>query len=141
MNTFSSNLRLFFHGAWLSYVALFHWFRPVHYMASKILMPLAQMFFLVFLGTFATSADNASFYVIGNAIQITAVSGIFGVTMSVGGERETGTLPYLFGTPANRFVVFLSRVKVLCSGHAGCSTSCWPVCNPGAGSTGVSGSD
>jgi len=67
------------------------------------------MFFFVFLGTFATSADNASFYVIGNAIQITAVSGIFGVTMSVGGERDTGTLPYLFGTPANRIVTFFGR--------------------------------
>ena len=109
MYTFSSNLRLFFHGAILSYVALFHWFRPIHYMASKVLMPLAQMFFFVFLGTFATSADNTSFYVIGNAIQIAAVSGIFGVTMSVGGERENGTLPYIFGTPANRFVVFFGR--------------------------------
>lgn len=109
MYSFTSNLRLFFHGAWLSYVALFHWFRPINYMASKILMPLAQMFFFVFLGTFATSADNASFYVIGNAIQITAVSGIFGVTMSVGRERETGTLPYLFGTPANRIVTFFGR--------------------------------
>jgi len=109
VNTFSSNLRLFFHGAWFSYVALFHWFRPIHYMASKILMPLAQMFFFVFLGTFATSADNTNFYVIGNAIQIAAVSGIFGVTMSVGGERDTGTLPYLFGTPANRIVTFFGR--------------------------------
>lgn len=109
MKTFTSNFRLFWQGAILSYVALFHWFRPINYMASKVLMPLAQMFFFVFLGTFATSADNASFYVIGNAIQITAVSGIFGVTMSVGGERDTGTLPYLFGTPANRFVVFFGR--------------------------------
>jgi ABC-2 type transport system permease protein len=109
MQTFVSNLRLFWQGALFSYVALFHWFQPINYMASKVLMPLAQMFFFVFLGTFATSADNASFYVIGNAIQITAVSGIFGVTMSVGGERDTGTLPYLFGTPANRFVVFFGR--------------------------------
>ena len=109
MKTFTSNFRLFWQGAILSYVALFHWFRPINYMASKVLMPLAQMFFFVFLGTFATSADNTSFYVIGNAIQITAVSGIFGVTMSVGGERDTGTLPYLFGTPANRFVVFFGR--------------------------------
>jgi ABC-2 type transport system permease protein len=109
MKTISSNLRLFWQGAMLSYIALFHWFRPAQYAASKVFMPLAQMFFFVFLGTFATNADNASFYVIGNAIQITAVSGIFGVTMSVGGERETGTLPYLFGTPANRIVMFFGR--------------------------------
>ena len=106
MKTFTSNLRLFWQGALLSYIALFHWFRPAQYAASKIIMPLAQMFFFVYLGTFATSPENAAYYVIGNAIQITAVSGIFGVTMSVGGERETGTLPYLFGTPANRIVTF-----------------------------------
>jgi ABC-2 type transport system permease protein len=37
------------------------------------------------------------------------VSGIYGVTFSVGGERWTGTLGYLFGTPANRMVLFLGR--------------------------------
>ena len=109
MRTISNNLRLFWQGTLLSYVALFHWLRPVQYVASKIVMPLAQMFFFVYLGTFATGAGNAGFYIIGNAIQITAVSGIFGVTMSVGGERETGTLPYLFGTPANRIVMFFGR--------------------------------
>jgi ABC-2 type transport system permease protein len=109
MKTFTANLRLFWQGALFSYIALFHWFRPIQYAASKILMPLAQMFFFVYLGTFATSPDNAAYYIIGNAIQIAAVSGIFGVTMSVGGERETGTLPYLFGTPANRIVTFFGR--------------------------------
>jgi len=109
MRVLSSNLRLFWQGTLLSYRALFHWLRPAQYVASKVFMPLAQMFFFVFLGTFATSASNAGFYIIGNAIQITAVSGIFGVTMSVGGERETGTLPYLFGTPANRLVTFFGR--------------------------------
>ena len=29
--------------------------------------------------------------------------------MSVGGERWTGTLPYLFGSPANRMAVFVGR--------------------------------
>jgi ABC-2 type transport system permease protein len=103
------NFRLFWQGTLLSYRALFAWLRPVTYAASKILMPLAQMFFFVFLGTYASGKDNASFYVIGNAIQITSVSGIFGVTMSVGGDRDAGTLPYLFGTPANRFMIFFGR--------------------------------
>lgn len=104
-----NNVRLFWQGAILAYVALFHWLQPVQYAASKIIMPLAQMFFFVYLGTYATGAGNASFYIIGNAIQITAVSGIFGVTMSIGGERNEGTLPYLFGTPANRLMIFLGR--------------------------------
>jgi len=109
MKTLTNNLRLFWQGALLSYVALFHWMRPIQYMASKILMPLAQMFFFVYLGTYATGADNKSFYVVGNALQIAAVSGIFGMTMSIGGDRDSGTLGYIFGTPANRLVVFMGR--------------------------------
>jgi len=109
VRTLANNLRLFWQGALLSYIALFRWLRPSTYVASKIIMPLAQMFFFVFLGTFATGRENASFYIIGNAIQITAASGIFGVTMSVGSERDTGTLPYIFGTPANRLVTFFGR--------------------------------
>jgi ABC-2 type transport system permease protein len=107
--TIRNNLRIFFQGAYLSYIALFSWLRPVTYMASKVIMPLNQMLFFTFLGISATGRDSASFYIIGNAVQIAAVSGIYGVTFSVGGERWSGTLGYLFGTPANRMFVFIGR--------------------------------
>src|SRR5512138_108559 len=109
MKTLTNNLRLFWQGALLSYIALFHWLRPTQYMASKILMPLAQMYFFVYLGTFANGTQSANFYIVGNALQIAAVSGIYGMTMSIGGDRDSGTLAYIFGTPANRLVVFLGR--------------------------------
>lgn len=109
MTSLGLNVRLFFQGALLSYVALFRWLRPMTYLASKVLMPLAQILFFSFLGMYATGQENASFYVIGNAIQLAAVSGIFGVTMSIGGDRWEGTLPYLFGTPANRMAMFVGR--------------------------------
>lgn len=109
MRTLTANLRLFWSGTLLSYIALFRWLHPPTYLASKIAMPLAQIVFFTLLGTFATGRDNASFYVIGNAVQIAAVSGIYGVTMSIGGDRWAGTLPYLFGTPANRLTMFLGR--------------------------------
>ena len=109
MKTLTANIRLFWQGTLLSYIALFRWLRPTTYAASKVIMPLTQMLFFTFLGSFATGPDNARFYVIGNAVQIAAVSGIYGVTMSVGGERWSGTLVYLFGTPANRMVMFFGR--------------------------------
>ena len=109
MKTISSNLRLFWQGTILSYTALFAWLRPTTYAASKIVMPLTQMLFFTFLGSFATGPDNAHFYVIGNAVQIAAINGIFGVTMSIGGERWSGTLVYLFGAPANRMMMFFGR--------------------------------
>jgi len=109
MRVITNNLRLFWRGTLLSYVALFAWLRPTTYAASKILMPLAQILFFSILGSYGTGGSNVDFYVIGNAIQIAAVSGIFGVTMSIGGDRWAGTLPYLFGTPANRLMMFFGR--------------------------------
>ena len=109
MKTLTTNLNIFWQGTILSFMALFGWLRPTTYIASKIVSPLMQMFFFTFLGTFATGPENAHFYVIGNAVQIAALSGIYGVTMSIGGERWAGTLVYLFGTPANRMMMFFGR--------------------------------
>lgn len=103
------NVRLFYQGALLSYIALFSWLRPTAYLASKVFMPLWQILFFTLIGIHARGREAASFYVIGNAVQMTAINGIFGVTMSVGGERWSGTLPYLFGTPANRMALFIGR--------------------------------
>jgi len=103
------NLRLFLQGALLSYKALFRWLRPSAYVASKIIGPLNQILFFTFLGMYASGGSNASFFIIGNAVQMAAISGIYGVTMSIGGDRWDGTLPYLFGTPANRMVMFFGR--------------------------------
>jgi len=109
INAAVKNLRLFFQGVLLSYIALFHWLQPSIYLATKVITPLFQMLFFTFLGMFATGQDNAHFYIIGNAVQVTALSGIFGVTLSITGDRWEGTLPYLFGTPANRLTLFLGR--------------------------------
>jgi ABC-2 type transport system permease protein len=112
MKKFTSSFRIFLGGAVLSYKALFRWFRLEPYLATKVIAPLNQILFFTLLGTFATGRDTASFYAIGNAIQLTAMSGIYGVTMSVGGERNEGTLIYLFGSPANRLLTFLGRALV-----------------------------
>ena len=129
MRTLSNNLRLFWQGALLSYIALFHWMRPMQYMASKIVMPVAEMFFFVYLGTFATGAQNAMFYIVGNALQIAAINGIYGMTMSIGGDRDSGTLGYILGTPANRLVVFMGRAFMnILDGSLGVVIAfCWGV--------------
>jgi ABC-2 type transport system permease protein len=109
MNDLTKNIRLFFHGAYLSYIALFAWLRPTQYITAKLISPFVYMTFFVFLGKFASGNDDASFYVIGNAMQIVSLSGIYGVSMSIDGDRWGGTLVYLFGTPANRLFLFIGR--------------------------------
>jgi ABC-2 type transport system permease protein len=110
--TVVNNVRLFWQGAYLSYVGMFHWLQPQIYLASKILMPISQLMFFSLLGMYASKTSDPTFYVIGNAIQMVAINGIFGVTMSIGGDRWNGTLPYLFGTPANRLTMFVGRAFV-----------------------------
>lgn len=105
----TANIRVFFEGAYYSYCALFRWLRLSTYLASKVLAPLTIMIFFVYIGAYAGNSGDASFYVIGNSLIFAASSGIFGVTMSIGGERWTGTLPYLFGSPANRWALFIGR--------------------------------
>src|SRR5258708_10094660 len=53
-----------------------------------------------------------SFYVIWNVVEMGAGSGIFVVTLSIGGDRHEGTLPYLFATPGNRLVMFVGRAFI-----------------------------
>ena len=112
LKTMRINLRIFWDGAMLSYIALFRWLRPSTYIASKVLGPLFYMLFFVILGSYASASTDVSFYVVGNAMQMTAWSGIYGITMSIAGDRWEGTLPYLFGAPANRLVVFLGRAFI-----------------------------
>jgi ABC-2 type transport system permease protein len=109
MKTITTNVSLFFQGVVLSYVALFHWLQPMVYLATKVVTPLFQILFFTFLGMYATGQGNADFYIIGNAVQVSALSGIYGVSISISGDRWEGTLPYLFGTPANRLTLFVGR--------------------------------
>lgn len=109
MNKLKLNIKIFFEGAYLSYVGLFRWLRPATYFATLVFGPLTQMLFFVLIGTYAQGSARVQFYVIGNALMNAAMSGIYGVTMSIGGERWNGTLPYLFGAPANRMSLFLGR--------------------------------
>ena len=104
-----ASLRIFFSGAWLSFVGLFHWTSPMNYLASKIVMPINSILFFTLLGTSATGDGSSDIYVIGNAMQVASINGIYGVTMCVGNERNNGTLIYVLGSPANRFVTFLGR--------------------------------
>jgi ABC-2 type transport system permease protein len=102
----------FGRSTWLQYVALFQWATIQGYLAYKVLLPVAQIVFFVELGVYATGRQNALYFALGNALQLTANAGIFGVIGTVANERQYGTLPILLASPANRLVTFLSRASV-----------------------------
>ncbi len=103
-----SSWRIFWHGGLISYRALFNWARPAIYIPTLIGAPTFQILFFAALGTYATGR-SAEYFAIGNAVQISAMSGIYGMTMAVANERWFGTLHALLATPANRAALFGGR--------------------------------
>jgi ABC-2 type transport system permease protein len=107
-----SALAIFFRSCWFQYAAMFNWATPVGYVSYKLLFPVSQILFFTQLGVFATGRAHALYFALGNALQVTAINGIFGVVTTVGNERQYGTLPILLASPANRLVTFLGRAFI-----------------------------
>ena len=112
MNALAAQAQIFLRSTWLQYVALFQWATVRGYVGYKLILPITQILFFVELGVFATGPQNALYFALGNAMQINANAGIFGVVATVANERQYGTLPMLLASPANRLVTFLSRAVV-----------------------------
>lgn len=107
-----TTLTVILRSCWFQYRAMFNWATPVGYVSYKLLLPVSQILFFTELGVFATGRSNAIYFALGNALQLTAINGIFGVVMTVGNERQFGTLPILLASPANRVVTFMGRTVV-----------------------------
>jgi ABC-2 type transport system permease protein len=103
-----SALRLFFVGGVISYRALFNWINPITYATTMLGSPLFQILFFAYLGRFAGLRDD-TFFVVGNAVQVSAMSGIYAMTLTIANERYFGTLAPILATPANRLALFLGR--------------------------------
>ena len=109
-------LRIFFVGGVIAFRGLFNWIRPAMYIPTMLGSPLFQLIFFTKLGEYA-QAQSANFYIVGNSVQVCAMSAVYGMTMAVANERWFGTLGPLLASPANRAAVFLGRgVPVLANG-------------------------
>ncbi|HEX3220635.1 MAG TPA: ABC transporter permease [Candidatus Limnocylindria bacterium] len=100
--------RIFWFGGLMSYGMLFNWARPSIYIPTLIGGPTFQLFFFAALGSYATHR-SAAYFAIGNAVQVSVLAGVFGMTMAIANERWFGTLPGLLATPANRAALFAGR--------------------------------
>jgi ABC-2 type transport system permease protein len=103
-----SSFRLTLVGGYISYRALFNWLRPEIYIPTMLAGPIFQILFFAYLGRF-TGVRNDTFFVVGNAIQISAMSAVYAGTMAIANERQFGTLSPLLASPANRFALFVGR--------------------------------
>ena len=104
----TSNLRIFFIGGLISFRALFNWLHPAIYIPTMLGSPLFQILFFSYVGR-VSGLRNDTFFIVGNAVQVSAMAGIYGATMTIANERHFGTLLPLLATPANRIALFLGR--------------------------------
>ncbi len=111
MKNLLGNLRLYFASAWYSYRAVYAWQSFGPYISVKVAFPLAQMLLFLFMGRLA-GLDNPLYIVIGNILLLPATNGVSGVSMTISGERDFRTLPYLIASPAPRAPLFLGRSLV-----------------------------
>jgi ABC-2 type transport system permease protein len=103
-----TSLRVFTVGGYLSFRALFNWQSPGYYVTTMLAHPVFQILFFSYLGRFSGTQSDA-YFVVGNGIQVCAMAGVYGMALTVGGERWTNTLGSLLATPANRAALFLGR--------------------------------
>ena len=111
IKSLTGNLRLYLASAWYSYRALYAWQTFIPYFSVKVVFPLAQMLLFLFMGRLAGLRDPL-YIVIGNILLLPATNGVSGVSMTISGERDFRTLPYLIASPAPRAPLFLGRSLV-----------------------------
>ncbi len=87
-------VRLYLFQAWYSYRSLFAWSTPFSYMTSKFGYPLFSMMMFVFIGKFVGFTDP-SYIVLGNILLMPITNGLYGISMTIGNERQFGALSYL----------------------------------------------
>jgi ABC-2 type transport system permease protein len=111
-----TSARVFFVGGLISYRALFGFLNPWVFVPSLLVAPIFQILLFAYIGRSA-GLQSDEFYVIGNAVQYTAIPCLFAMTQTIAGERYQQTLGYLLVTPARRLPLFLGRaVPVVANG-------------------------
>jgi ABC-2 type transport system permease protein len=100
--------RLYFIQAWFAYRSLFAWSTPFNYISSKLGFPFFSMLMFIFIGKFV-GLNDPIYIVIGNILLLPSLNGIYGISMTVGNERQFGAMTYLLGSPAPRAPLFLGR--------------------------------
>jgi ABC-2 type transport system permease protein len=100
--------RVLFVGGLTSYRALFNWISPWMFFPILVAYPVFEILFFAYLGR-AAGVESDEFFLVGNTFIAVAVTGMFGMSHSVAGERRSQTLASLLASPASRMALFLGR--------------------------------
>lgn len=102
----------YLENSWIAYRALFRWYNPKAYLASKLLLPMEQIIMYTLLGRFTMGPEWVTWVIIGNCVLMAAQNGVYGLVITLGEERFAGTLPLFLSSPGSRFGIFIGRSLV-----------------------------
>ncbi len=121
--------RVLIVGGLTSYRALFNWISPWVFFPHMIGYPVFEILFFAYLGRFA-DVQSDKFFLIGNAFMGIAVTGMFGMSAAIAGERRSQTLLSLLASPASRLALFLGRsLPSILTGYVVAATA-FAICTP-----------
>ncbi|WBW94896.1 ABC transporter permease [Oceanirhabdus sp. W0125-5] len=102
-------MKRFIRQSLFSFKSLFGYLSPKTYLLMKIIDPMLQMIYFSLLIKFVYKTNDMTPWIIGNAFILCCRNTVFGIGTSLIGERYSGTLKLIIGSPANKFKVFMSR--------------------------------
>lgn len=102
------SVRVFFVGGLISFRALFSWLNPWIYVPAMLIAPIFQILLFAYVGRSA-GVGSDRFFLIGNALQYSAIPCLFAMAQAIAGERYGHTLGIVMVTPARRLPLFLGR--------------------------------
>ena len=112
MTAISSTVNVMHHAfraGMADYRAIFTW---KSWLAGWMVRVIAQVAFFAFIGERLGADEKVYYLLIGNAILVAAVVGVFSLNMTTA-ERWAGTLPLLVASPSSPIVVFSARGSYL----------------------------
>ncbi|MGC8544694.1 MAG: ABC transporter permease [Athalassotoga sp.] len=101
----------FFRNSWLAFKGVSLWLNPQAYLTEKIVNPVFRFMFYGFLLAYGyKTTENATVYILANAMLLSTISAFNGVGIIYFSERHQGTLIYTIISPKSKFVVIFQKV-------------------------------
>jgi ABC-2 type transport system permease protein len=97
----------------LAFRDAYGWLDPWVYTLFLMVRPATQVIFFGLVARFATGSNDVSFQLIGNAVQVCALSSLGTTADVLVNERANGTLALVTLAARNRFMTFAGRLLVV----------------------------
>lgn len=113
MRSIGEDLTAYGRIARLSFRQAYSTMAPLSYILFLLVRPISQVLFWGLAARFATGNTDVTFQLVGNAVQVCALSGLFTTGEMLMLERRGGTLSLVTLTTRNKFLVFSGRALVI----------------------------